>query len=255
MPHGAAHSTHILKPRLASRPSRIFDEHVSHDLARRVGLASFGSEILGTGDNAYLAIERFDRIVGDGAVALVHQEDAAQALGLDWTDDDRKFQDSRRPMDPLHASAFRIAEIAATLRDPEAIVQWLRQLVFRVLVGDNDGHAKNVGILHVAATERLTDLYDAVPNLFQPDRIEWGMALAIDGEFDHRRISVERILAEAASWRALGQRRAAEAVEETLVAFRSALGVVAVPRGASPGMIDALGRNVDRLLRGDPIGG
>jgi serine/threonine-protein kinase HipA len=254
LPHGGAHSTHILKPRLASRPSRIFDEYVSHQLSRAVGLSAFASEILGRGDNAYLAIERFDRTVRAGEVSVVHQEDAAQALGIDWIDDDFKFQSPDRPDDPRRPSAFRIAEVAGSLRDAAATGQWLRQLVFRIAVGDNDGHAKNVGILHLPGTDRLTDLYDAVPNLFQPDRIQWNMALAIDGEFDHRRISVPRILAEVASWRVVGARAAEEQVTETLSSLRTALGAVAAPRSASPGMVDTVGRNVDRLLAGDAVG-
>src|SRR5690606_5861528 len=81
--------------------------------------------------------------------------------------------------DPRRPSAYRIAELVGTLGDAAVVEQWVRQLVFRIVVGDNDGHAKNVGILHEAGSDRLTDLYDAVPNLFQEGRVSWDMALAI----------------------------------------------------------------------------
>ncbi len=254
LPHGSGHSTHILKPRLRSRPTRIVDEFYSHELARAVDLAGFASWLQGSGEGMYLAVERFDRVVHEGRVDLVHQEDAAQALALGWTDDDLKFQSTSRPADPARPSAYRIAELAGSLRDVAAVEQWIRQLLFRIMIGDNDGHAKNVGILHLPGADRLTDLYDAVPNLFQEDRIDWTMALAVDGEFDHRRVSVDRILAEIDGWRLLGGGRAEKIVEELLSSFRDALNVVPVPRGVSPRLPDVLVRTADRLLRGDEIG-
>src|SRR5690606_14170881 len=111
LPSGSAHSTHILKPRLRSRPTRIVDEFYSHELARAVGLSRYASWLEGTGESMFLAIERFDRRVQGERVTLVHQEDAAQALALDWTDDDAKFQDPTRPQDPRRPSAYRIAEL------------------------------------------------------------------------------------------------------------------------------------------------
>ncbi|MGO2932665.1 type II toxin-antitoxin system HipA family toxin [Microbacterium sp.] len=254
LPHGGGHSTHILKPRLQSRPTRIVDELYSHELARAIGLAGFSSWLEGAGDGMYLAIERFDRRVHGENVELVHQEDAAQALSLGWTDDDLKFQNPTRPRDPRRPSAYRIAEIVATLGGADVVEQWVRQLLFRVLMGDNDGHAKNVGILHEPGADRLTDLYDAVPNLFQSGRIQWDMALAVGGEFDHRRITAEHLRAEIASWRVMGASHANDVIRDMLDSFRSALDVVAVPRGSSAGLREFFGRTVDRLLAGDEIG-
>lgn len=202
----------------------------------------------------YLVVERFDRRVDGDHVTLIHQEDAAQALALDWTDDDLRFQSPARPRDPERPSAYRIAELAASLGDVDVVEQWLRQLVYRILIGDNDGHAKNVGILHLPGSNRLTDLYDAVPDLFQDGRIRWDMALTIDGEFDHRRIDVDRILAEAASWRVLGGSPSAKPVSDTLTSFRTALNTVPAPSGLSDGITDALARIVESLLAGDQIG-
>lgn len=254
LPHGGGHSTHILKPRLQSRPTRIVDEFYSHELARAIGVAGFSSWLEGAGDGMYLAIERFDRRVHGENVELVHQEDAAQALSLGWTDDDLKFQNPARPRDPRRPSAYRIAEIVATLGGADVVEQWVRQLLFRVLMGDNDGHAKNVGILHERGVDRLTDLYDAVPNLFQPGRIQWDMALAVGGEFDRRRISAENLRAEIASWRVMGASHANDVIHDMLDSFRAALDVVAVPRGSSAGLREFFGRTVDRLLAGDEIG-
>lgn len=254
-PHGRAHSTHIIKPQVPSRPHAIFDEFYSHGLTRSMGLAQFASEILYVGRSPYLAIERFDRKVSDGKVQLIHQEDCAQALGLDWVHASSKFQNKDWPDDPDRPSAFKIAEVVASLNGENPLVDWLRQLTFRVLVGDNDGHAKNTGILHLPGEDTLTELYDAVPNLYQDDRIDWTMALAIDGHFDHRRMSVERLASEAGGWRALAAETIEATIAETLNSFRSALDTVPVPvpDGISPGLRDGLEWNLSRLAAGDEI--
>jgi serine/threonine-protein kinase HipA len=99
-PHGRAHSTHILKPQVPARPSRVFDEHYSHQLAAQLDLATYESQIRRAGPMTYLAIERYDRRVDSRhEVRLTHQEDLAQALGLDWRDTDVKFQEEHHPTD------------------------------------------------------------------------------------------------------------------------------------------------------------
>ena len=85
---------------MPSRPSRLVDEHDSHLLTQRPGLSNDASEIRRAQSTTYLAIERFDRTVADGAVRPLHQEDLAQALRLDWRETDTKFQDPDWPDDP-----------------------------------------------------------------------------------------------------------------------------------------------------------
>ena len=99
LPHGRAHSTHILKPRLPARPDGLAREYYGHALAAELGLARYRTELVGKGARQYLVIERYDRAVEGQAVTLIHQEDAAQALGLDWVDDQAKFQDPSAPRD------------------------------------------------------------------------------------------------------------------------------------------------------------
>lgn len=100
LPRGRAHSTHILKPRLEGRPDGLAREHYGHALAAGLGLAGYRTELVGNGARQYLVIERYDRTVEGESVALVHQEDAAQALGLDWADDNAKFQHPLRSPEP-----------------------------------------------------------------------------------------------------------------------------------------------------------
>jgi serine/threonine-protein kinase HipA len=167
-------------------------EHYSHLLTRHVGLSQYGSEIRISGRTTYLAIERFDRVPDGGNVSLRHQENLAQALGLNRRDTDVTFQEPDWPTDSRRASVRRIAELVGSIPGGDhAVEQWLRQLVFHVAIGNNDAHAKNVGLMHLLIGTELSQVYDALPNLFQSGLVKWDLALAVDGVFDHRRISVE----------------------------------------------------------------
>jgi serine/threonine-protein kinase HipA len=254
-PHGRAHSTHILKPQVPARPSRIFDEHYSHLLTQRIGLSSYATEIRRAQSMTYLAIERFDRTVVDGRVHLHHQEDLAQALGLDWRDTDTKFQEPDWPSDPKRATTRRIAEMLGSVPGGDGAVEnWLRHLTFHVAIGNNDAHAKNVALMHLSTGTELAQVYDALPNLFQGGLVKWDLALAVNGIFDHRRLSVESILAEANSWGVIAATRASALVSETLVALDGAVTEIVPPQGVSKDMIERLQWNVHRLLAGEEIG-
>jgi serine/threonine-protein kinase HipA len=254
-PHGGAHSTHILKPQLQSRPEAIFNEFYSHELARHAGLSQFQSAMHTAGTMNYLAIERFDRHIVGGRVVLHHQEDLAQALGLDWRDGDAKFQDHRQPSRKGRPSARLIGELLGSIPGcGRAAEDWLRQLVYHVAIGNNDAHAKNVALLHLADGTQLTDIYDAVPNLFQERRIDWNLALSVGGIFDHRKVSVEALTAEALSWGVLPRPRIPTIIDSTLAAVAAAVAAVTPPKLASKGMPERIGWNVSRLRSGAEIG-
>ena len=55
-------------------------------------------------------------------------------------------------------SAYRIAELLGSLRGGETGRDLLRRLTFTVLLGDNDAHAKNLGILHLPGRSVLADV-------------------------------------------------------------------------------------------------
>lgn len=254
-PHGRAHSTHILKPQVPARPHRIFDEHYSHLVARRIGLSRYDSRIHTAGMTTFLAIERFDRTIVDDRVVLHHQEDLAQALGLDWRDTDVKFQEPDWPTDPRRATARRIGELLGSIPGGGAAVEaWIRQMTYNVAIGNNDAHAKNVALLHLTDGTVLSPIYDALPNLFQDGLVKWDLALAIDGIFDHRRVSTERLLAEIDTWRVIPAARAAVIIENTLAELDEALGSITPPPEVSPGMVERLQLNTARLVAGEEIG-
>jgi serine/threonine-protein kinase HipA len=215
----------------------------------------YSTELVGNGARQYLVIERYDRKVDGKTVTLIHQEDAAQALGLDWVDDHAKFQDPDAPRDSRRPSAYRIAELLGSLQGQgRPMADFLRRLTFTVLLGDNDAHAKNFAILHLPGRSVLADVYDAVPNLFQEGRIDCNLALAIDGSFDHRRISAAHLIREAERWNALRVGEAEQIVTATLADFAKALDQVPVPQGVSSAATAQLAWNTARLRMGGEIG-
>jgi serine/threonine-protein kinase HipA len=255
LPHGRAHSTHILKPRLPARPDGLAREYYGHALAAELELEHYSTELVGNGARQYLVIERYDRAVEGQTVTLIHQEDAAQALGLDWVDDHVKFQDPSAPRGSHRPSAYRIAELLGSLQgEGRPVADFLRRLTFTVLLGDNDAHAKNLAILHLPGRSVLADVYDAVPNLFQDDRIDYNLALAIDGSFDHRRISAAHLIREAERWNALGTGEPEQIVTATLADFARALDHVTVPPRVSAATVTQLLWNVERLQAGVEVG-
>jgi serine/threonine-protein kinase HipA len=134
------------------------------------------------------------------------------------------------------------------------VADFLRRLTFTVLLGDNDAHAKNLAILHLPGRSVLADVYDAVPNLFQTGRINYNLALAIDGSFDHRRISAAHLIREAEHWNALGTGEAERIVTATLADFAKALGSVTVPSGVPAATVAQLAWNVEQLQAGGEVG-
>jgi serine/threonine-protein kinase HipA len=255
LPRGRAHSTHILKPRLPGRPNGLAREYYGHALAVELGLARYSAELVGTGARQYLVIERYDRSVEGEAVTLIHQEDSAQALGLDWVDNQAKFQDSHAPRDSHRPSAYRIAELLGSLQgEGRPVADFLRRLTFTVLLGDNDAHAKNLAILHLPGSSVLADVYDAIPDLLQDGRIDCNLALAIDGSFDHRRISAAHLIREAGRWNALGNGEPEQIITGTLADFAKALDHVTPPPGVPAATVTQLAWNLERLQAGGEIG-
>ncbi|CAB4938110.1 MAG: hypothetical protein F2836_05455 [Actinobacteria bacterium] len=257
-PHGGAHSTHILKPQVPQRATRLVDEYYGHLLARAANLASFSSTLLEADGVTFLAIERFDRLIlSDGAVELVHQEDLAQALGLDWRTADAKFQDQYRMDNPARASAARVAHLLAEIPGASRLIDdWVRRSVFSLVLGDNDAHAKNIALLHTDRGTSLAPAYDTVPNLFERGMINEGfrLAYAVNGSFDHRRVTAESLVAEVASWQTTTPSRASSMVESALKACADAVRTAPRPAGLSAGLTEKLDWTVEQLAIGNQIG-
>jgi hypothetical protein len=92
--------------------------------------------------------------------------------------------------------------------------------------------------------------------------LDWGDAiglllsavLAIDGSFDHRRISATHLTREAERWNTLAPGEAEQIVTATLADFAKALDHVTAPQGVPAAATAQLARNLERLQAGSEIG-
>lgn len=231
-------STWILK--VAHPPSSqaadVVDTEVAClDLGRRVGITTVDAEIVDTDGQRAIAVSRYDRRRGeDGNIERLHQEDLAQALGLNTAQPDRKFQHGRAipswsaAADVLGAGSGSLSLLA-------------RLVTFSYLVGNTDHHAKNTSFLRRAdGTVSLAPGYDIAAHLHYPGAHRTALDLA--GESDFAVLSIEHVVEEIESWGIPGQ-LARNVVIDTTTRLADAL--ASIDRARHPGVTAAAWNLVD----------
>jgi serine/threonine-protein kinase HipA len=160
VPAGGMGGSWIVKLPSSRFPTVPQNEFVMLELARRVGITAptnhlvdmakikgLPEEARTTGDTA-LAVQRFDRVPGGDPV---HMEDFAQVFGL--------FPDDKYG----HRSYANIASVLWAETGEEATYEFVRRLVFSVLIGNGDMHLKNWSLLYPdRRTPTLSPAYDFV---------------------------------------------------------------------------------------------
>ncbi len=163
IPAGGMGGSWIVKLPSARFVSVPENEFVMLELARRVGIAVPENRLVEIGkikglpEEAHtagskaLAVQRFDRVPGGDPV---HMEDFAQVFGL-FPDD--KY--GRR-------SYANIAAVLWAETGEEATWEFVRRLVFSVLIGNADMHLKNWSLLYPdKRTPVLSPAYDFIATL------------------------------------------------------------------------------------------
>ncbi|WP_286310380.1 type II toxin-antitoxin system HipA family toxin [Agromyces mangrovi Wang et al. 2018] len=236
---GGYPSTHILKPRLAARPTVIFDEEYGARLARRLGLAAFDTRIDEFDGLPTLVIERFDRVGG----ARVHQEDFNQALGASGN---QKYQELGGVV-----SLARVADAVSRYAASADLVRLARLTVLAVGIGNLDMHTKNIGMLHPADdAPSLAPAYDQVPLAHLPG-LNGRLALAVNRKYRLAEVTRDDLVAEFESWRL---RRAGAVVAETLDQLSAAVDDETPHDLAHPDLHRVIRGLVDNLLGGRGAG-
>ncbi|QWT24084.1 HipA domain-containing protein [Subtercola sp. PAMC28395] len=218
LPLDGAISTHILKPQPARQwPGIIEGEAWTMTLAASTTPTAEVDLMRLDGAPLTLVVTRFDRIEVGGTLIRIHQEDAAQAMGIH---PDRKY--ASRQASKSDPSLLKIAGLlerysAAPRTDLHRLLQ---QVVVNVAVGNTDAHAKNYGIMHRTEVEiSLSPMYDVVPAaVVNPATTEMG--LRVGGTLLADRVTTTKIIDEARSW-GMRENEARHEVEETLVALRA----------------------------------
>jgi serine/threonine-protein kinase HipA len=212
-------STHIVKlahPTGSPAADAVHTEVACIDLARTARLTSITAELAHFGGQFAIVVSRYDRkAAADGSIERIHQEDSAQALGINTSDPERKFQHGKR--------LPSLAKIAAVLRNGGAEPdELLRLTTFNLAIGNTDAHAKNISLMRYPdGRTKLAPAYDVAMHLHHPgaDRT---FAMDVNGKALIDTIGTTDLIAEAGGW-PLPRRRAIDAVAETLEVLADAL--------------------------------
>lgn len=235
-------STHIVK---LSRPAGsltadlIDTECAALDLARRAGAGTVEARISDFAGRRALVVRRYDRITGGHGIDRIHQEDSAQALGIDTRDPDRKFQYGRG----LPSLAVLARALDTLGVDTSAL---LTLTTFNLAIGNTDAHAKNISVLHLDdGGHDLAPAYDVAMHTHHA-HADGRFAMDVAGKRGMADLTGQDLVDEAKGW-GLAPVRAARVVTTTLDRLEEALREV--DRSAHPGVVNLAWTTVEQRVR------
>lgn len=188
LPLGGTPSTHIIKTAMRDYPDSVENECFSMKLAQACGLDCAKCQIAVIGGKRRYVCERYDRIVSDGVVRRLHQEDFCQLMRVDPK---RKYEALGGP--GLAESMRLMRELSLAAVDT---LEFLRRLVFMFLVGNGDAHGKNFSVLYHGRKVALSPMYDVMSTTIYPE-VSKRMAMKIDGEYAFKWITRGKFLRQA----------------------------------------------------------
>ena len=182
-------TTHIIKITNKRFPDLLKNEFFCMKLAKNMRFDVPGVELKEVEGRPYLEITRYDRVMDNGIVRRIHQEDFCQALGFVSY---RKYQAGGGPK--LEDCLNIIKEFCASpLIDIMRFVEWI---VFNYLIGNTDAHAKNISLLYVNNSIRLAPFYDLLSTEVYPEKIvDHTMAMLINGKGKYNSLKYQDFIA------------------------------------------------------------
>lgn len=187
----------ILKLSPPEYPHLVENEAYFLTLARRAGVACVDHSIIfDASDTPGLLVSRFDRQLSRNPHAIP-VEDGCQVLGL-W------------PADKYNTSMFNVISALTKLCAAElvAVRNAFRQVVFAVLTGNGDLHAKNLSVLFTDGEWMLSPAYDLPSTIIYGDST---LALPLGGK---RRDISRRMLVEFAQTLGLSAKLAERVIDD-----------------------------------------
>ncbi|QPQ54048.1 type II toxin-antitoxin system HipA family toxin [Allosphingosinicella flava] len=223
IPSGRIPTTHILKPTTQAFAGHAENEHLCLAVAEALGLVSARSEVIRFGDVTAIAVERYDRDMGDdGLPVRIHQEDMCQALRVHPAS---KYQNEGGPgaskiADAIRTFVYQPLFAGETVGDTanEDLWRFIDALLFNWLIGGTDAHAKNYSLLIASeGLVRLAPLYDLASIFAYPeiDIRDAKLAMHVGGRYRLSEIGLRR-------WRAMAADLRVD--EDALVARAKSLG-------------------------------
>lgn len=176
IPLGAAPSSHIIKPSLQHRhdiPNTAINEAMIMMLAHHIKLDV--AEVRYVAELGAVVISRYDREIGpDGRLHRLHQNDLCQVLGIP---SGKKYESEGGPSLKTCFQAVLERSVQPAL-DKKRLIEWV---IFNVLVGNMDGHAKNLSLITIGKRTRLAPFYDLICTTVYPN-LSQKLAFKIGGE-------------------------------------------------------------------------
>ncbi len=178
LPSAGAASTHLLKlphPRFAHLP---INEAFVMGLAAHIGLDVAHVQVFTGTTPPSLLVERYDRVVAapNAGVRRLHQEDFCQATGRSAG---RKYEQEGGPS--LAEGVSLVARhTTRPLPDVRRLLEWQ---AFNLIVGNCDGHGKNLSLLREGGGLRLAPFYDLLSTR-QYRVLDRNLAMSVGGRRD-----------------------------------------------------------------------
>jgi len=162
LPRGGTPSSHILKPVIHAAPDSVINEGFCMALAEAMRLKPAKSKVHLVLDRSFLLVERYDRAIDEeGYRQRLHQEDFCQALGVA---PELKYQNEGGPD---LAQCFGLVRHATRPSAPQ-VLRLFDYVIFNVLIGNHDAHAKNFSLLYSGKTPVLAPFYDTLSTAVYP---------------------------------------------------------------------------------------
>ena len=174
LPLDGTPSTHIIKPAIAAYPDSVENEFFTMRLAASCGLSCAECFVEKIGGKRRYVCERYDRMVVDGRVMRLHQEDFCQLLRINPK---CKYEALGGP--GIVRSFRLLRELSLSATDT---LELLRRIIFNFLAGNGDAHGKNFSVLYHGRKRSLAPMYDVMSTAVYPE-VSKRMAMKIDGEY------------------------------------------------------------------------
>lgn len=177
LPLAGSPSSHILKLANPRYPHLPFNEAFVLGLAESAGFRCVRSELLTTTTPPSLLVERYDRTrTTANEISRLHQEDFCQALGI------APFKKYEKEGGPTLSQVIEVIRnnLSKPLRDVNRVLEWQ---IFNLIVGNADGHGKNLSILYAEDAVTLAPFYDLVSTR-EYASLDRRFAMSVGGRFN-----------------------------------------------------------------------
>jgi serine/threonine-protein kinase HipA len=181
IPKGHTPSTHLIKPAIPGFDETVENEYFCMLLAKKIGLKSPDVQILKLIDEVFYVVERYDRMMFEGKIKRLHQEDFCQILNIH---PEIKYENEGGPS--LKDCFTMMDNLIKEGRMPGIDKLRLLKLVFfNFIIGNTDAHGKNFSILYLDNGITLAPCYDLLSTLVYSEHLKDKMAMKIGGEYNN----------------------------------------------------------------------